>query len=83
MFGVRPENTSETPLESQAVATLEAPVEITEMMGEETYVHLRLSDHMFISRIKTAFGAEVGRALKVHLDLAKAKLFDPETEEVL
>ncbi|NWK56386.1 sn-glycerol-3-phosphate ABC transporter ATP-binding protein UgpC [Verrucomicrobiaceae bacterium N1E253] len=82
VFGIRPEHCSEHPSATHSTQ-ISAPVEIAEIMGEETYVHLQLSKHLLIARVNTESYRETTQQLNIHLNLDKAKLFDPATEQVL
>ena len=82
VFGIRPEHTSQHPIEGSSTQ-VSADIEIAEIMGEETYVHLQLASHLMIARVHTELRYEAGQTIEIHLNLDKAKLFDPETENVL
>lgn len=82
VFGIRPEHTSEQPLDGPT-AGIELEIDIAEIMGEETYVHLKGAKHDLIARIHTSHRVQSGERLSIHLDLSKAKLFDPTTEQVI
>jgi len=82
VFGIRPEHTSQRPI-SGCETTIKASVDIAEIMGEETYVHLKLGNHILIARVLTESRIAPEQTLEIHLNMAKAKLFDPETEAVL
>lgn len=82
VFGIRPEHTSEHPLD-EPTTKLELCVDIAEIMGEETYVHLNCAQHDLIARVRTDHRVKTGERLGIHLNLNKAKLFDPDTEKVI
>ncbi|MGB0413269.1 MAG: ABC transporter ATP-binding protein [Coraliomargarita sp.] len=82
VFGIRPEHTSEHPIDA-ASTSIRASVEIAEIMGEETYVHLGLASQTLIARVHTEHRFQAGQEVEIHLNLDKAKLFDPETEQAL
>ncbi|HKP88276.1 MAG TPA: ABC transporter ATP-binding protein [Blastocatellia bacterium] len=80
-FGIRPEHVS--------VATtgpgdgLRATVHVTELMGNETLVFLRLGDEKIIARAAADFRAEIDTPAEVRLDMDKAHFFDAESGEAL
>jgi len=82
VFGIRPEHTSERGIEGSSVS-LKARIEIAEIMGEETYVHLQTARHLLIARVQTESRFQINQTVQVFLNLNKAKLFDPETEQVI
>ena len=85
VFGVRPESiadasTLDSPDESRC---LSAKVDFSEPMGAETFLTSVTGSHSFIARVHTERLYEMGAEVKVALDLNKAHLFNPETEQVL
>ncbi len=81
IFGIRPEDISEQPHEHTAMFA--ALIELAEPMGAETYLHLRTSANTLIARLHAGREFPEGRKLSVHLNLAKAHLFDPATEKAI
>jgi isoleucyl-tRNA synthetase len=64
-------------------SVVDAEVELTEMMGAETYLYLKIANKSVISRITRRTTAQVGDTIKVALDTNKVHLFDKETEKAI
>ncbi len=86
VFGIRPENVTrydpQRPGRRQ-VGLLEAPVEVVEPTGAETMVVLRVSEKEVIARFEPDDAPDVGDTVTLAVDLAKACIFDRETEQLL
>jgi multiple sugar transport system ATP-binding protein len=84
VLGIRPENltrydrrrTEEKPL----LGTIEAPVEVVEPTGAETMVIVRIGSREVIACFEPDAAPSVGETVTLAVDMAKACLFDPETE---
>jgi multiple sugar transport system ATP-binding protein len=81
ILGVRPENISAGP--TAGSAPFSARVELVEPMGAETYLHLRTAGHALIARLPPGIAPARGGEIVLHLDLAKAHLFDPKTQQAI
>ena len=81
-MGIRPEDLhdDEAALATYAESVADAKVEITEMMGAETYLYLLVEGVPFTARVNPKSTSKIGDAIKVALDPAKIHLFDKETE---
>ena len=83
ILGIRPEDVSD-PLTGPAVeSAVEAPLEVIAPMGAETYLHLFTGATSFVARVRPIQGLAVNKKVRVSLDLEKAHLFDPLTEQAL
>ena len=82
VLGIRPEDIhdEEAFLNSSAESIVNAHVEITEMMGAETYLYLKIGDTPFTARVNPRSTAQPHDDIKVALDINKMHLFDKETE---
>ncbi len=82
MMGIRPEDLhdEEQFISSYADATVDAHVELTEMMGAETYLYLKIGDSQFTARVNPRTTAAAGDTIKIGVDVNKIHLFDKETE---
>jgi multiple sugar transport system ATP-binding protein len=79
-LGIRPEHVhvSTTPVEGWQPAT----VYVTELMGNETFVFVRVaSGEKIIARAAADFRAEQERPVWVRFEMERAAFFDTETEE--
>jgi multiple sugar transport system ATP-binding protein len=87
VLGIRPENLTrydrrqaeETPY----LGTIEAVVEVVEPTGAETMVVVRIAGREVIARFEPHAAPPIGQPVKLAVDMAKACLFDPETEMLI
>ncbi len=85
VFGIRPENVHDEP-EFLAKATeglVEADVEVTELMGAETYLYLSCEGNSVTARVDPTSTAKTGDRIKIALEMDKIHLFDKETEKTI
>lgn len=80
-LGIRPEHVS-VALAGQS-DWLGATVHVTELMGNETLVFLRLGDEKIIARATADFRADIETPASARLDMSKAHFFDAESGEAL
>mgnify|MGYP000462607545 FL=1 len=85
VFGIRPENTHDEPqnLEKWANATVTAKVEVTEMLGSETYLYMVINGVNFTARVHPKTTTRPGDTIKVAFDMNAMHLFDKETEKAI
>jgi multiple sugar transport system ATP-binding protein len=62
---------------------LEAEIEVAETMGAETYLYLRLAGLPCVARVRSEEGWAPAQRIRISLDLARARLFDAQTELAL
>jgi glycerol transport system ATP-binding protein len=76
-IGVRPNHLS---LQSQGGdgVPIDATVDLAEISGSSTYLHLRHHDLAFIAEVKGVHALELGTPAKVWLDRSRIFAFDPE-----
>jgi len=80
-LGLRPENIgSAVALQQVDAPVIEAAVEVVEPMGSESYVHLRIADTTFVSRVEAHRTFKVGTTSRSAVDLSKTRFFDPQTD---
>jgi multiple sugar transport system ATP-binding protein len=85
-LGIRPEHLrlATEIRESEARENwLSASVYVTELMGNETLVFLRLGDTKIIARAEADFRAEPETPVRVAFEMERAEFFDSEIGEVL
>ena len=85
VFGIRPENVHDEP-EFIAKATnglVDADVEVTELMGAETYLYLNCAGNPITARVEPTSTAKTGDKIKIAFELDKMHLFDKETEKTI
>ena len=81
VLGVRPENLHHPDFETQSYGPeAETDVEIAELMGSETYVHLTCEGSKLTVKVPAAAPLESGSKTKIMFDMRKVHFFDPETE---
>jgi multiple sugar transport system ATP-binding protein len=85
VFGIRPEDIADalTIAEADASACASSKVEVSEPMGAETYLYLDSGAHSYIAKVHSGDRYDINQEVKLHFDLEKAHLFDPESEKVL
>ena len=84
-LGIRPEDLYDDAdsLEKYAGNIVEASVDVTEMMGAETFLFLTIDGINMTARVKPTTTARRGDVIKVAFDPEKIHLFDKETERVI
>ena len=80
--GIRPEHVhdEEAYLSTMKDSITDAYVEVTEEMGAETYLYLKIGEVPFIARVNPRTTAKPMDNIKVCFDMNKIHLFDKETE---
>ncbi len=82
-MGIRPENISiHAPSDASSIA-VDATVEIAELMGSETFLHLSLAGNNFVAKIPAHLNYDIGDKVKIFFDLEKSHFFDKETEKII
>ena len=87
-MGIRPENIHDEDafVQTASSAVINAKVEVTELMGSETYLYLSTSgkDENIIARVNPRTTSRAGdRTCKVAFDVNRLHFFDKETEVTL
>ena len=82
IVGIRPEDIhdDEAFIASRPEAVCTAHVEVTEMMGAETYLYLELAGEQFTARVNQRSTAKIGDTIKVAFETNKIHIFDKDTE---
>ncbi len=85
IMGIRPEDLHDEQvfLESMPDSIVEAKIEVTEMLGAETYLYMIVDDVNFTARVNPRTKARAGETIKVALDVNKIHIFDKETERTI
>lgn len=85
IMGIRPENIDVTEefLAAHKEAVMEANVEVTELMGAETYIYLSKGKANIVARVDGTSKAKTGDKLKIAFDESKIHIFDKETERTV
>ena len=84
-LGIRPESIHDEPMYLQNATTgiVDCQVELTEMMGAETYLYLNCEGVELTSRVAPTTTARSGDTIKVVMDPYKIHIFDKETEKTI
>ncbi|MBO5575891.1 MAG: sn-glycerol-3-phosphate ABC transporter ATP-binding protein UgpC [Ruminococcus sp.] len=83
VLGVRPECLHDEPafLAQASTGVVDAVVEVTEMMGAETYLYLDCVGIPLTARVSPRTTARSGDQIKIALDPNRIHIFDKETEK--
>lgn len=85
VLGIRPEHVHDEPeyLAKVTDGIVEANVEVTELMGAETYLYLTCEGNQITARVEPTSTAKTGDTIKIAFELPKMHLFDKETEKTI
>ena len=85
ILGIRPEHLHDEEMFLSAATTgiVDCDVDVTEMMGAETYLYLNLDGIKLTARVSPRTTAKPGDTIKIGLDVNNMHLFDKETEKVI
>ena len=85
IVGIRPEDIKDEEMFISAATTgvVDCKVDVTEMMGAETYLYLTCEEVPLTARVSPRSTARAGDEIKVAFDVNKIHVFDKETEKVL
>ena len=82
LMGIRPEDMhdEEVFLANSPESTIEADVEVTEMLGAEVFLYLSVAGNQATARVDPRSKAKAGDKIKLALDTNQIHIFDKETE---
>ena len=85
IMGIRPEDIDDGVdfILEHKDATIEAKVEVAELMGAETNIYMSKGNTNIVARVNGSSKAIVGDIIKVALDSSKIHIFDKETENTV
>jgi multiple sugar transport system ATP-binding protein len=85
VFGIRPEDIHDAEFVPPGItpATVEADVDVTELMGSEVYLYLVTGGKSYIARVDPRTRAHIGNRIGVAMDTSKIHIFDKETERAI
>ncbi len=83
--GIRPECIHDEPtyISNMADSTIDAYVEVTELMGNEIYLYITSEEQNFTARVSARSQTRAGDTVKVALDTSRVHLFDKDTERYI
>jgi multiple sugar transport system ATP-binding protein len=85
LFGIRPENVHDPdfrPSDIQA-APVQATVDVTELMGNEVFLHMLVDGRPLLARVDPRTTARADHELQVVFDMGRMYAFDPETKAAI
>ncbi len=85
IFGIRPEHVHNEPelVEKLPDGIVTANVEVTELMGAETYLYMNCEGQAINARVDPSSTARAGDEIKIAIDPAKIHIFDKDTEKTI
>lgn len=85
MMGIRPEDVHDEPryLEAMPDCKVKADVEVTELMGAETFLYLNVEGFSFTARVEPTSTARPGDNIDIVIDNTKIHIFDKDTERTV
>lgn len=85
ILGIRPEciHDEEVFINQYPEWTMDANVEVTELMGAEIYLYLDINENKVTARVSPRSTAREGDAIKVGFDMNRVIFFDEDTEKTI
>ena len=85
VMGIRPEDLydDEAFIAAAPDCLVDVDIDLTEMMGAETYLYFQVEGVQFTARVNPRSTTKHGDSIKVAMDGNKIHLFDKDTEEVI
>ena len=85
IMGIRPEDIydDEAYISAAPDCNFDVKIDLTEMMGAETYLYFKVEDVNFTARVNPRTTSKLGQTIKVALDANKIHLFDKDTENCI
>ena len=83
IFGIRPEDVSSRPIVQEVYpdANVDAEVVVSELLGAETMLYLKLGETEFAARVVARDFHNPGEKVNLTFNVAKGHFFDAETEK--
>lgn len=83
IFGIRPEDVSSRPIVQEVYpdANVDAEVVVSELLGAETMLYLKLGETEFAARVDARDLHNPGEKVNLTFNVAKGHFFDAETEK--
>ena len=85
IFGIRPEDIHDPTFTPPNVhtETVEAQVDVTELMGNEIFLHMISGSNSFVARVDPRSKMKVGEKTKIAFDMDNIHVFDAKTEAAI
>ena len=85
VVGIRPESIHDQPAQLAALedSTIDAYVDVTELMGAEIYLYLTVGETNLTARVSARTTSRAGDTIKIAFDTARMHIFDKDTEKCI
>jgi multiple sugar transport system ATP-binding protein len=85
IFGMRPENIHNPEFAPPGVDAqpVECAVDVTELMGNEIFVHLKTGENLFVARVDPRSRYHVGDKVQLVFNMNYMHIFDRDTEKAI
>ena len=85
IVGLRPECIHDQPAQIELLpdSTIDAYVEVTELMGAEIYLYLVVGETNLIARVSSRSTSRAGDTIKIAFDTSRIHIFDKDTERCI
>nr|WP_255711174.1 extracellular solute-binding protein [Pelosinus baikalensis] len=85
IMGIRPEDLydNEECFKEFSASIVNAFIEVTELMGAETYLFMKVEGSNFVARVNPKSTAKAGDTVKIAIDTNKIHIFDKDTEKII
>ena len=85
IMGIRPEclKDDEDSLKGVENGLLDCKVEVTELMGSETFLYLDCEGYKFTAKVPPSSTARPGDEIQIAMDVSRIHIFDKDTEETI
>jgi multiple sugar transport system ATP-binding protein len=85
IFGIRPEDIHNPDFAPPGIIaqTIEAVVDVTELMGNEIFVYLKSGEHAFVARVDPRSRYSMGDRIQMVFNMENMHIFDRETEKAV
>ena len=83
ILGIRPEDIHDEPVfvDANPGSTINAVIDVAELMGSESYLYSTLVDHNCVARVDSRTDVASEENITLSFDMHKSHFFDSETEE--
>lgn len=85
IFGIRPENIHDPKFTPPNIHSelIEAQVDVTELMGNEIFLHMLSGQNTFVARVDPRSALRVGEKIQLAFDMDNFHIFEAESEQAI
>ena len=85
VFGIRPDDLHDPQFTPPNITPgrIKAQVDVTELMGNEVFVHLLMGEKSFVGRFDPRTGVRVGNTIETVVNMDNMQIFDTQTEKAV